>query len=341
MAVTRPANARRAGSHRVRVAAIAAIAAGSLGAAGLAVTITVPAASSASSAATAAPSRTTNCSAAPSKCGYPDSTSAGVPAGTKLTSVPAQATSGAGWTWHASSKTVEVTAHGATVTGLRIAGTLDVAASNVTVSKDVVTGSGSNFGVSLQHTAGVTIENSTITGTNTAAGRIGSGIDDIHGNSTGTVIRADNIADFKTAVQVTTGKITGNYIHDPGYIAGDHTNGILDRGTSQTLAIGHNTILIDLGQTDAISLDATGSGQTIANKAVTDNLIGGGSYALYGGRSSGNTISHVTVTGNDFSQASYPASGRFGPVAYFTTAGSGNTWSGNTWDTTGHAVPAP
>jgi hypothetical protein len=42
--------------------------------------------------------------------------------------------------------------------------------------------------------------------------------------------------------------------------------GILDIGTTQPLTITGNTILNNLGQTDAISLDATLTGQAIANK---------------------------------------------------------------------------
>ncbi len=264
-----------------------------------------------------------------------------MPAGTTLTAVPAQATSGTGWTWNATTQCAEVTVPGVTVSGLDISGCLDVTASNVTVTKDEVTSDGGNFAVSLRHTTGVTIENSTLTGADTAAGRVSEAIDDVYGDSAGMIISGNNIADFKTAIQVTTGQITGNYIHSPGFVAGDHTNGILDIGTTQPLTITRNTILNSLGQTDAISLDATGSGQTISDKTITGNLIGGGSYAIYGGTTNGNTITDITITGNDFSQATYPKSGQYGPAAYFTTAGTGNTWTANTWDTTGATVPSP
>ena len=35
---------------------------------------------------------------------------------------------------------------------------------------------------------------------------------------------------FKTAIQISTGLAHGNYIHNPGYIAGDHTNGFFANG---------------------------------------------------------------------------------------------------------------
>jgi hypothetical protein len=282
----------------------------------------------------------TGCAAEPSKCGFPDSTNTGVPAGAVLTAVPGKATSGAGWSWSAANQAVEVTGDGATITGLAVSGSIDISGDNVTVNKVRVTSNGGNFGVSLRHTAGVTIENSAIAGASSTTGRVSEAIDDVYGDSTGMVISNNNISNFKTAIQVTTGQVTGNYIHNPGYVSGDHTNGILDVGTTQPLTISHNTILNSLGQTDAVSLDATGSGQTIANKTVTGNLLGGGGYAIYGGTSNGNTISNMTITGNVFSQAAYPTSGQFGPVAYFAT-GTSNLWNSNTWDNTGQTVPSP
>jgi hypothetical protein len=44
--------------------------------------------------------------------------------------------------------------------------------------------------------------------------------------------------------------------HDPGCIAGDHTNGIYVNGSTQLLMIWNNTISDSMGQTDAINLDA-------------------------------------------------------------------------------------
>ena len=51
----------------------------------------------------------TNCAATPSKCGYPDATNTGVPAGTTLKSVPAQVSSGPGWYYNTATKAVIVT----------------------------------------------------------------------------------------------------------------------------------------------------------------------------------------------------------------------------------------
>src|SRR5580704_11359102 len=140
----------------------------------------------------------TSCSAAPSKCGFPDATTTGVQPSATLQAVPGKVTSGTGWSWDASSKSVEVTTAGANITGLNISGALDITANNVTVNGVHVTGNGGNFGVSLRHTTGATIENSTIAGSNATTGRISAGISDVYGDSTGMVIKNNDISNFKT-----------------------------------------------------------------------------------------------------------------------------------------------
>ena len=279
-----------------------------------------------------------NCAAVPSACGYPDATNTGVPAGTTLLTVPGQVSSGPGW-YYDSRGWVEVDGNGANLTGLYIPMNLDVTASNVTIDDDqVVTSGASSFGISLRHTANVTIENSDVSGVNTTTGRVANAIDDIYGDSTGLVVKDDNIADWRTAVQVSAGLVTGNYIHSPGYIAGDHVNGIYDTGSTQPLTISGNTIFNSISQTDDITLEATAAGEPVANKTITGNLLAGGGYSLYGGDSLGNTTTAITVTNNRFSTLYYPLGGQFGPVAYYATTGTGNTWTGNTWDNTGQPV---
>ena len=79
----------------------------------------------------------------------------------------------------------------------------------------------------------------------------------------------------------------------------------------------------------------------MANKTIENNFLAGGGYAIYGGDGLGNTTSNIVIKGNRFGQLYYPKSGQFGPVAYFTSTGTGNVWSGNYWDTTGQTIPAP
>ena len=282
----------------------------------------------------------TNCAAKPSSCQYPDATNTGVPGGATLKSVPSQLTSGSGWSYNAAGKNVVVTGKGAVLSGLYISGTLTIDASNVTV-KDVHVATNAIFGVGLSHTTGVTIENSTISGLNATTGRVDSAIDDVYGDSTGMVIKDNNIFDFRTAIHISTGLVEGNYIHDPGYISGDHTNGFYVNGGTEPLTISGNTIFNSRSQTDAINLDAGSAGVPVANKTVENNFLAGGSYTIYGGDALGNPTSKIVIKGNRFGQLYYKTSGQFGPGAYFNTTATGNVWSGNIWDTTGAAVPAP
>ena len=226
------------------------------------------------------------------------------------------------------------------LSGLYIPHNLRIDASNVTV-KNVHVVTHGDFGISLTHTTGVTIENSTISGQNATTGRVGSAIDDVYGDSTGMVLKGNNISYFRTAVQISTGVVNGNYIHDSGYLAGDHTNGFYTNGGTEPLTIENNTILISRTQTDTINLDAGSSGVPVANKTVENNFLAGGGYSIYGGTSPGNPTSHILIEGNRFGQQYYPLGGRYGPVAYFAHSGTGNTWSGNFWDTTGKAIPSP
>jgi len=282
----------------------------------------------------------TNCAATLSSCNYASATNTGVPTGTTLKKVPSQVTSGPGWSYNAAAGTVTVTVKGTVLSDLYIPYNLVINASNVTVN-DVQVVTGGNFGISLTHTTGVTIENSTISGQNSTTGRVGSAIDDVYGDSTGMVIKDNNISSFKTAIQISTGLAEGNYIHDPGYLAGDHTNGFYVNGGTQPLTIEDNTIFDSLNQTDAINLDAGTSGVPVANKTIENNFLAGGGYTIYGGDALGNPTSNIVIKGNRFGQLYYAKSGQYGSVSYFDPTGTGNVWSGNSWDTTGQTIPSP
>jgi hypothetical protein len=272
------------------------------------------------------------CSTAPRACGFPDATNTGVPDGTALRSVPGQVSSGPGWHFDPKGGYVTVTARGTVLSGLSIPCNLDIDASDVTV-RDVRVVTGGNFGISLRHATGVTIEDSTISGQNMTSGRVNSAIDDVYGDSTGIVIKNNDISRFRTGVQVTTGLIVGNYIHDPGYIHGDHTNGIYVAGTTEPLTIYGNTIFNNLAQTDDVNLHTSSSRQDLANKMVVDNLLAGGGYSIYGGVRDGRA-SNIVIKDNEFGQLYYPDGGQYGPVAYFDPQQAGNVWSGNVWSGT-------
>ena len=255
----------------------------------------------------------------------------------KLRTVPGQVSSGPGWHFNPGGA-VDVSGNGAVLSGLYIPYTIDVTASRVTIRDvQVVTSGQSSFGIAVRHTSGVTIEDSTISGVNAGEGRVMVGIKDIYNDSTGLAVLDNNISEASTGVQMESGLIQGNYIHNMGYIPGDHIDGIHSTGgVTRRLTIQHNTILNNLRQTGAVVLTEDFGIQ--ANRVVTGNLLAGGGYTIYAGQNSGGKpVSKIRVTDNRFGDLYYRHGGQYGAVADFNPAGT--VWSGNVWDSTGRVVP--
>ena len=191
--------------------------------------------------------------------------------------------------------------------------------------------------VTLRHASEATIENTTIDGLGTSGGPW-AGVKDIYGDSAAVRIIGDNIADTTTAVQADGGLVYGNYIHSEmpgvGKVAGLESN----NGTAP-LVIEHNTILTGASRAFAIGLFAGPDAQ--ANRYIDGNLLGGGSYVLYGGHSGTTPASNIQVTDNRFSTAYYPNGGYYGAAAHYRTGDPRNAWYGNFWDGTLAPVPAP
>jgi hypothetical protein len=325
-----------------RAAAVAAVAAAALIAgAGAALaspaTPAVPGAGHATAAPAAAAGQK-NCVASPHTCGYPDATNTGVPASTALKTVPGQVSSGPGWTYEKAGY-VEVFGNGATLSGLYIPYNLDIKGSNVTINHvKVVTSGTGDFGVSLRHTTGVTIENSDIYSPD-SADRLQFGIDDVYADSVNTTIKADDITNTANGIQINEGHVTGNYIHAMKADPADHVDGLLSTsGTTPAnpLDITGNTILNPVDQTSDIALYQDFGPQS--NDQIEGNLLAGGGYSLYGGASGSSThgnaaATNITIANNRFSPLYYPNGGNFGPDAYVSNA-TGDTFTGNIWDNT-------
>jgi hypothetical protein len=281
-----------------------------------------------------------NCSNAPHLCGFPDATNSGVPASmrTKLRTVPGQVSSGPGWQFNPGGW-VEVDGNGAVLKGLNIPYNVDVTASHVTIEDDVIVNTGDDFGVSIRHSHGVTVKDCDISSPYTDSRRLMVGVKDVYGDATGIKVIGDNIWHTATGVQIGAGVIANNYIHSMGFKSGDHVNGITVNGSTTPLAIRHNTVFVNLDQTDAISLFEDFGVE--ANKLIKDNLVAGGDYSIYGGAKSGGPQSYnIRIIGNRFSRKYYSNGGQFGPAAYFDS-GRGNVWAGNIWDGSKAVVTSP
>jgi len=282
-------------------------------------------------------------------CGFPDTTNTGVPAGTNLTNVPGQETSGPGWTYDDNDGLV-VTGNGTVINGLNIDNGIEIKASNVVIENSIIVETGDWWGIGLYNSNNVTIKHCDISSPDATGGnRLEVGIKDIYGNTVGTQIIDNNIWHAATAIQVANGVFEGNYIHDFGYNSadGDHINGVsVGGGDTLSLLVQGNTILDNYDQTDAIALFQDFGPE--ANKTINDNLLAGGSYSLYGGGPNGCTgpatapkcdpSSNIVVTNNVFSTMFFSDGGTFGPVANFNSQGSGNVWQHNVWDGTNTAI---
>ncbi|HEY7147246.1 MAG TPA: hypothetical protein VH637_23615 [Streptosporangiaceae bacterium] len=289
-----------------------------------------------------------NCAQHPSACGYPDGTNTGLPPELVLKRVPEQVSSGPGWKFD-SRGWVTVSGNGAVLSGLYIPWNVNVTASDVTIKDDRITHPVTglenpkydDIAITLRHTSNVTVEHDLITGLNPGEHRLASGVKDVFGDSTGIKVLHNNIFNCATSVQLESGLVSDNYIHDTGFHTGDHVNGVTSNGgKTGLLTVQHNTILVDRDQTDAVGLFEDFGIQ--ANRVITNNLLAGGGYAVYGGEKAGGPVTnHIVISHNRFSRIFFPNGGRYGPVAYFNPAGTGNSWTGNFWDDTGQVIPSP
>lgn len=158
-----------------------------------------------------------------------------------------------------------------------------------------------------------------------------------------------NISEFGGDVDILRGFVYDSYIHsgqafgsegisgcDPlpnpiPYRCYNHSNAFgIDTGHYITLQ--HNTILMPRipGADSAVELDDDLG--TISHVTITDNFIAGGGYCTYAASSPSLAPStYIVYTDNAFSTMYYGSCAYYGPVAYWSSKGTGNKWSGNYW----------
>jgi hypothetical protein len=250
-------------------------------------------------------------------CGYPSPDTTGVPAGTPLTV----------------SGPLRVTTNGAVVNGLEVSGTIEVQASNVTIENTEISTAGT-FGIIVSSgETGTVIKNVTIHGTGTTSTtELAWGI---YNEGSFAAVTADHV-DFYNGERIINGPgtLTNSFCLDNVNNPGAHYECTYE--DSGQVTFDHNTFLNAHNQTAAVYLGLN-SGQTMGPVSITNNLLAGGGYALYGGESGDGTgvVVSETVTGNRFSRLYFAHGGAYGPTAYMP---SSYTWSGNIWDDTGRAV---
>ena len=269
---------------------------------------------------TTAPSTTTTTSPPPSS-GMPNATNTGVPAGTTLR---AMSSSSCQWV---------VTQDNTVVDGVDLAGCIDVEANNVTIQNSRITSNtwwGIKYGASKPNITGLRVLHDTIQsvpGQGPDAGGYDYGISEL-GNGT-MEVGYSNISGFKDGVDIDTGSLHDNYIHDLSQFSGAHTQDVYVWCGGEGIILQHNTLINQTAvafSTAAVYIAPDCGHQD--DVLVTGNLLAGGALTVYGGDS---TAANIRVVNNLFSTQIYSDSGFYGPVGYWWSANSGNVWSGNVW----------
>ncbi|MEV8509132.1 hypothetical protein AB0368_30445 [Actinoplanes sp. NPDC051475] len=278
---------------------------------------------SVSSTTTARPGAGGTVGAPRSRGSFPDAGTTGVPAGVTLKA--------------ATTTSLRIRKAGTVIDRADIRGEISVEANDVTIKNSRVVNAG-NWGiVQRPEVKGLVVKDSEIRGNGKerlqyAILNLGSG--DI------SILRND-ISQVSDALSTNVGLIEGNYLHDPVYFDGDHTDMIQSNSgppAGQRLVIRRNTVVNTLEQTAAIALFQDFGVQHDAT--IEHNLLAGGGYALYAGSGMKGTSYNIRVIGNVFSREVFPKSGQYGAVAYWDKAGNGNVWQDNVWAGTGRAVTA-
>lgn len=285
-------------------------------------------------------------------------------AGFNLVSVPSQATSGPGWSWNSGSNYVYISGTSCTFSGYTIpTGGIYVHGANSLIENCYVGGSFGIYGSTPANYTTVnncqlvipgggtgcvlfeagpsynTVSNCTLSGTNQGAGRMSSGIVCNNADPLFTMF-GNNIFWVKNAfenAQAPTGVCTvdmyGNYVHDLGFVALDHTDCIyMSYGLGGNIY--GNTLFNQLAESDIV--DPTAMNPTPL--AITGNLMGGAGYVVYGGTptdhvSYSGPAQFFTFTGNYFTTQFFPNGGYYGPIGNWGVGQNGgtNVWADNYW----------
>jgi len=227
---------------------------------------------------------------------------------------------------------LNVTTDGTVLSCIRLTGTLYVNANNVTVQNSLLIGTdwwGIRYGNTKTNATGLRLLNSKLS-TVAGQGPDNGGYDyGVAQETTGYMeIASNDISGYKDGVTASNAHIHDNYIHGLSEFSGAHSQGVYVYPGSQ-VKIEHNTIInsAPLSQATAAIYVAPDAGHQ-NDRIITDNVLGGGAYAIYGGDS---TATNIVVTNNKITTQVSNNGGYYGVAAYWQSGNSSNVWSGNTW----------
>jgi hypothetical protein len=277
------------------------------------------------------PSKPTNCIDRPSACGYPDATNTGVPPGTRLTR---------------QSGLITVRTPGTTIANVELTGQILVEANNTTIESSDIDVEGTQTGCSkpcggygirvLSGVTGTVIEDVTCHGSAPTGDNVTQHC--IRSEDSSTQIKRVHMYNC-TSCGWGPGTWSDSFIDETGAVIPQEHYEDIYYGGGGTLVVNHDTMLNPNEQTAVVFASVDFGNQTTLT--VTDNLMAGGGYMIYGGGSGsgGTVIGPVSVTGNRFSRLYYPKGGFYGVDAHFNPAVT--AWSNNYWDDTHAQIPGP
>ena len=281
------------------------------------------------------PPQKVDCFSRPSRCGYPDATNTGVPAGMALSK----------------SGSLTVSEDGTTLDALDIAGTVTVAADDVTIENSRIAqpsgGSGSYAVILNEGADGFTIRDSEVVGPKGSRQGLESAVWNHYDNpgATATRVYLHGCADCWEGA----GTFRDDYMVVDAAYPGSHDEDIYVCGT--TVNVDHSTLVNRHSQTATVFGDAGCGGNRFV---VTNSLLAGGGFVLYPQANSEDRTGTMRVVGNHFARCAtaavyesasggtscrggademgvFPHGGYYGLAAYYYR-GRGQVWRHNVWD---------
>ncbi len=260
--------------------------------------------------------------AAMDACGFPSPHTTGVPAGTTLTP----------------SGSITANTAGQVISDLKVTGSIQVNASNVTIENSEITSNSSTGGVRIgPGVSGVVVKNDTIHGTDdSASGNLQAAVYNTNYSDSTNAVTVDHV-DFYDGQRILhgPGTLENSFCLDTVAVSGAHYECVYEGGGG--VVINHNTLLVGFTQTAAVFISTDFA--ALQDAQITNNLLAGGGYAIYGDATNEHNygIRSETITGNHFSRLYYGNGGYYG-VCDDQYLPSAATWSGNVWDDTGAIV---
>jgi hypothetical protein len=208
--------------------------------------------------------------------------------------------------------------------------TIDVSARDVVIRNvKIVIDDPETWAIIVRNPGSATIDHVDISGVDAAAHDVQYAV--LSQTTEPITVSHANLHNCSNCIQGDYVAATDNYIHDVGGPPAAHLDGILCISNYGChLSADHNTVL-----SKGIAIALYGDFGTPVDSTISNNLVGGGSYTLYGGTAKS---TNIHITNNRISRAIHPKGGIWGPLAYVYPHNLANTITGNIWDDTGEPV---